>query len=1448
MVSEKEEQEIIDKLNKFYDELLKFKEEFEKLEPKISSDLKDDYNFELRQLKDDTEQARKVKNNVGFDILSIRPPEAYRRLRRYIKNAKSGLQAVKSLARSNVITGGTAEDKTQFNFTLEKAFEMYLAKFQLVGFLEEYFKENPDKEPSNTKRLFNKTKLKILDYIFDNLPEEAIPKQIRYYDKFPRPSNMPAQIEKKTGLLKLTEEEAQELINRQDYSNIYEGKHPLGKFTGKGKIKLLDHQRAFLNGYFLGNLRSAIVYHGVGTGKTFSAVASVKLFLQLYPKSNVFILTPPAVLFNFIDGLIEYGLNAQDKRLNFMSYDKFTRNKSIDTTDALIIVDEAHNLRTEIIGTVIGTGDDEEIQDESSQLKYDLKQIIKGKRPASLILKGRPAKKIILLTATPFVNTPYDIENLIAIGSSRPALGKSYFGEMVSSNDFRYDYFKYRISKYDKQFLSGDFPDMKERYIGIEAPDTELSIRALAGPTDNNPFYSNSRRAGLTIEKLKYCIKIINENPNKKFVIYSAFIFAGIEKIKRMLEQDNIDYGFITGGMNVREIARYIDGYNNFNNPDYPIDKIRVLLISKAGSEGVNLLETRGIFVIDGVWNDALYEQVVARAVRYKSHKNLPEKEQYVDVYKLFYCYKFELPFIKRLDDGKGFDFQKFYNSFALLKKKRKDQQKKIKAMNTNSEDELSKKSQLEIAQESPNFNKEEFLKLKKGSKERKEYLEDNLRFGKDKAKYEIKTELSALEGKVPSTDFYMFVLQKIKQNKINQFVKELIKIPMIEDIVKDIPKAKKLLEEINSGKLNEVDIIDNLVNNLVGKEDEVNDILKKGMVSGENTLAILIQKSLMLKQLSQDKARARLRQEFFTPNSLVKDLIVLSGIDKLDKYQSVNILEPSAGWGNIVRGLLLLGGKKKINMFIDMVEFEESNRAELLKLENEIPSAVSLAKQKNFLLFTPSKRYEYIFMNPPFFLQKKFNKEYKRDVFDYDFILRAYGMLDLDGVLVAITGMKWKENEAIKKFYKSVEADIEERKGVKWTGAEVKKGGEVASLDITIIYIKKLVENSKLDNDLFKQGLKLFVDSEEELEGGGGGKSRVPDEDPAPAVLDDRGGGKAEPKPKPKPKPKPIPAPEPVKLHIKETIQDLIKFNQKEPVNFQCYERMTFYLFLEVLRRNKNDCMLGLGDLGSYNKYGNKRDDKINLKTAYYGYFVNIKTLRSDEFKKACLKKYQECKKNKKILCIPTLKTGHANMLIFNYALESIEYYEPHGEGTKGFNSAVKNIHKYFIKNGEPKMKLSLSDESCPRIPAEIKIKWNKLYKTKLDGKDDAGLQSYDFTNLTKAQNIKKGKTPSGKTFTETGGFCCMWSFLQMDFRLKFPKKKPNELAEALIKKIKIEPAVFFNRFIRGYTFDIMKNLTKKLGGEDELIKINKGNIDSKAKEKFSTIIMKMWKEAGGS
>jgi hypothetical protein len=60
---------------------------------------------------------------------------------------------------------------------------------------------------------------------------------------------------------------------------------------------------------------------------------------------------------------------------------------------------------------------------------------------------------------------------------------------------------------------------------------------------------------------------------------------------------------------------------------------IKVLMITASGSEGINLRSTRYVHIMEPYWNPTRIDQVVGRARRICSHKELPEALQTVEVF-----------------------------------------------------------------------------------------------------------------------------------------------------------------------------------------------------------------------------------------------------------------------------------------------------------------------------------------------------------------------------------------------------------------------------------------------------------------------------------------------------------------------------------------------------------------------------------------------------------------------------------------------------------------------------------------------------------------------------------------------------------------------------------------------------------------------------------------------
>ena len=60
---------------------------------------------------------------------------------------------------------------------------------------------------------------------------------------------------------------------------------------------------------------------------------------------------------------------------------------------------------------------------------------------------------------------------------------------------------------------------------------------------------------------------------------------------------------------------------------------IKVFMITSSGSEGINLRNTRYVHLTDPYWHPVRSEQIIGRARRICSHKDLPPALQSVEVF-----------------------------------------------------------------------------------------------------------------------------------------------------------------------------------------------------------------------------------------------------------------------------------------------------------------------------------------------------------------------------------------------------------------------------------------------------------------------------------------------------------------------------------------------------------------------------------------------------------------------------------------------------------------------------------------------------------------------------------------------------------------------------------------------------------------------------------------------
>lgn len=402
-------------------------------------------------------------------------------------------------------------------------------------------------------------------------------------------------------------------------------KGSLNKLVTTSKISLKCHQEKVVE-HFRKN-RGLIAIHSLGSGKTFTSIAASMEYLKKdLEKRKVIVLSPASLEDNFRKELISY-LDDITLINNYiiMSYDKFSRNYDVykDMKDYFLIVDEAHNLRTKI-GANSGT---------------------KAKRVLEF---ARKADKVLLLTATPFYNDPHDIANLVAMADNTKGIpSKDFFRVMIASDKSRVyfeKYFKNIISVYtpDKTSLRDNYPSHEVNQVYLKMPPKYLEIYRLLEVNSSttemyyrnpNLFYNGLRQASNKIDdsmvspKIEWVQKFLEIHSGEKTLIFSNWIQAGIKYIKQAAPSDS--FLVIEGKTTKSERQKIVKEYNENKDKN-------ILIITRAGGEGLDLKNTRNVIILDPSWNNSVDDQVMGRAIRYQSHISLPLEERHVNIYQLF--------------------------------------------------------------------------------------------------------------------------------------------------------------------------------------------------------------------------------------------------------------------------------------------------------------------------------------------------------------------------------------------------------------------------------------------------------------------------------------------------------------------------------------------------------------------------------------------------------------------------------------------------------------------------------------------------------------------------------------------------------------------------------------------------------------------------------------------
>lgn len=213
-----------------------------------------------------------------------------------------------------------------------------------------------------------------------------------------------------------------------------EGEDPCNEKILEGLTLYQEFIGQFLN--YQSSFKDIIIYHGVGSGKTNTAINVYNILFNYTPKWNIFLLIPASLhddpwLKDIKKWMIKDNYEQRFSNIIFIHYDSpfadrdfLEKVKGVDSSKtSIFIIDEAHRFINNVYNNISSK------KGKRAQIIYDYIQQEK---------KENNNTRVMLLTATPAVNVPFEfalIYNLLRPGTfpTSEALFEQLF---ISSSNF----------------------------------------------------------------------------------------------------------------------------------------------------------------------------------------------------------------------------------------------------------------------------------------------------------------------------------------------------------------------------------------------------------------------------------------------------------------------------------------------------------------------------------------------------------------------------------------------------------------------------------------------------------------------------------------------------------------------------------------------------------------------------------------------------------------------------------------------------------------------------------------------------------------------------------------------------------------------------------------------------------------------------------------------------
>lgn len=412
----------------------------------------------------------------------------------------------------------------------------------------------------------------------------------------------------------------------------------------------------------IGNFRTEL--RSLCTGDKYLKKSERKLLQTLEPSSKKY------------KEIIEKSDERIDKYYNIYSYNKFIdmlKNKEINLANTLLVIDEVHNMISatgtyyELLYKAVKSAPASfrmviltatPIVDKPVEIALTMNLLIRSKEK---IPTGQSFAETFMDISYSKTGPVYKVKNMDMLKEFIKGYVSYYRGAppyvfpqsnikyvRVKMSDKQYKLYKNIIAKESKSVKVDDYVNVdisNSFFIGTRMvsnfvyPNSKFGLKGYDSLKESD--YTLEQIAELSPKSLKILRKI--KKCKGTVFVYSNFReYGGIKSFMAVLQH----HGFknyetdgpgknrfaVWSGEQTKETKEEIKAvFNNINNVDG--SKIKIILGSPSIKEGVNLLRVQEVHILEPYWNTSRLDQIIGRAIRFCSHKDVPIENQVVNVY-----------------------------------------------------------------------------------------------------------------------------------------------------------------------------------------------------------------------------------------------------------------------------------------------------------------------------------------------------------------------------------------------------------------------------------------------------------------------------------------------------------------------------------------------------------------------------------------------------------------------------------------------------------------------------------------------------------------------------------------------------------------------------------------------------------------------------------------------